>query len=654
MTTQLFNIAKRLLPRISQTELIALRSGTVSLDREIMEGWVNIKNFSKLENKKTDYLTNELINICEDLQHEKIFDGKVNKKVLDNLSKNKAFSYIIKEKYNGLELPVETQSRILVKLSSINPALGVTVMVPNSLGPGELLQHYGTEEQKNKYLPKLSSGEYIPCFGLTGPKNGSDAGGLGMDMGTIIHKDGKTFIKTTLNKRYITLAPISNLIGIAIKVEDPDNLLNSGEEGITVVLLEKDKYPELDTSNFHNPLDVGFPNGTLKGDLLIDLEDVIGGPDNVGGGWKMLMECLAAGRGVSLPASSLGACLASAYGITGYTELRTQFKIPLNKMQGVQEKLFKIVYNTMLIDNSIRLTNALLDSGAKPSVLSAIMKEQTTERGKDVIMNAMDIHAGSAICQGENNFVSKFYKAGPIGITVEGSNTLTRSLIIFGQGLNKSHPHISDIVQSLQSDNRVDFSSHFNKMVGFTTKQFIKSSFSKVINKINYKDSLSINTLMFSNLCNIVALMGGQLKREQIISGLMADLFSQIYMGYGVIYNREKYNLDPRLYHLCLSELSNESRETFLKLQQHLPTHLWLLTKISCPVPEYRHITPDDMEYMSNVVWKNKDVNQYIQEQIYTRDNVLGKIKSAMNEEYATKKSELINDIISVGEFKNL
>ena len=598
MSKLLFNTAKRLLPRISETELIALRSGTVSIDREIMSGKVNTLNLFKLKNKKANYLDNELIDMCSKLQHESVFDGKINQKVLDTLNKNKAFSYIIKKQYDGLELPVETQSRILVKLSSINPALGVTVMVPNSLGPGELLQHYGTEAQKNKYLPKLSNGEYMPCFGLTGPKNGSDAGGRGLDVGEVIEVNGVKKIRVTLDKRYITLAPIANLIGIAINVVDPNEILSEGRVGITVALLEKDKYTNLDNSNYHNPLDVGFPNGTLKGTIDIDMEDVIGGPDNVGEGWKMLMECLAAGRGVSLPASSLGACLATTYGITGYTELRTQFKIPLNKMQGVQEKLFKIVYNTMLIDNSVRLTNAILDSGAKPSVLSAIMKEQTTERGKDVIINAMDIHAGSAICQGENNFISKFYKAGPIGITVEGSNTLTRSLIIFGQGLNKSHPHISDIVTSLQGANRTDFNTNIRKMIGFTTKQFIKSFLSKLIHKIDVRSDLSINTLMFSNLCNIVALMGGKLKQEQVISGLMADLFSQTYMGYGVVYNKKKYNLDERLYNICLAELSNESRQTYLKLQTHLPLHLRILSSISCPVPNYTHITPADMNYL--------------------------------------------------------
>lgn len=651
MTKYLFNIAKRLLPKISQTEMIALRSGTVSIDREIMSGKVNLKDLFSLTNQKDDYLNNELLDMCLKLQHEEVFNGEINKKLLDNLNKNKAFSYIIKKEYGGLDLPVETQSNILVKLSSINPALGVTVMVPNSLGPGELLQHYGTKKQKETYLPKLASGEYIPCFGLTGPNNGSDAGGKGLDIGEIVEINGKKKIRVTLNKRYITLAPIANLIGLAINVEDPNNKLKIGTEGITVALLEKEKYPDLNNSYYHNPLDVGFPNGTLKGEIYIDLEDVIGGPDNIGQGWKMLMECLAAGRGVSLPASSLGACLATSYGITGYSDLRKQFKIPLNKMQGVQEKLFKIVYNTLLIDNSIRLTNAILDSGEKPSVISAIMKQQTTERGKDVIINAMDVHAGSAICLGENNFISKFYRAGPIGITVEGSNTLTRSLIIFGQGLNKSHPYISDIVESLQNNNRKEFTYNFNNMLGFTLKRFLYSLTAKLTNRLNLNNSLTNNTIMFSNLSNIISLMGGSLKKEQVISGLMADLFSQLYMGYSVLYNREKYSLDEKMYKICLDELSNESNKTFLELKKHLPFHLRLLVNVSCPVPIKNTITTSELEYMSNLIWTNNRVNNYISEQIYTEDNVLGKIKNAMNEKDLSIKEILIDDIVSVGEF---
>lgn len=645
----IFRLAKKILPKISQTEMIALKSGTVSIDRHIMNGRVPTTFFNNLENKQDDYLK-FVDNICKKTQFDKIYDGTLNHNTMKVLKDYKCFSYIIDSKYSGLDLNVESQSRALVKLSSVNPGIAVTVMVPNSLGPGELLQHYGTKEQKKRYLPGLANGTYIPCFGLTGPYNGSDAAGP-LDEGTVFEKDGKLLINVTLNKRYITLAPISNLIGVAIRVRDPKKLLKTGVEGITVALLEKSLYDNLNNNRYHKPMDAGFPNGTLKGTININVDDVIGGRDKIGHGWKMLMECLSAGRGVSLPASSLGACLATSYGITGYASLRKQFNIPIIKMEGVTEKLYEAVYNTMLIDFGIRFTNAILDSGEKPSVISAMMKQQTTERGKRVIINGMDVHGGSGICQGPNNFISKFYTAGPIGITVEGSNVLTRSLIIFGQGLNKSHPHISDVVEAIQNDNVSEFNTHFRKMLTHMSKCFVRSCFTNVVPVTDTRTQLKNNTIMFSNLSNIVCLMGGKLKSSQIISGHMADLFSQLYLGYAILYHWEKYNLDHLTYNICLSELNREFNNTFKLLKENLPKGLGLLVKLSCREPKYNILLSNDKRYLSNVIWSKKDVKQYIEEQIYTTDNILGKIKQAMDTSDSNEKISLIDEIISVGEY---
>ena len=302
---KIFSLSKKLLPRISETEMIALRSGTVSIDRNIMANTVSLFNFNNLKNTyDKNYIDNEIPRICKSNENNKVYEnGIFNQDLHQEIKNTKAFSFIIDKKYNGHNFNVETQSRNLVKLASVDPALGVTVMVPNSLGPGELLQHYGTEEQKDKYLPKLATGDYIPCFGLTGPDNGSDAAGK-IDTGKVIIKDGKKYIQVSVNKRYITLAPISNLVGLAFNLEDPDNLLENGKEGITVALLEKG-HPGLKQETYHNPLNAGFPNGTVKGDLLIELDQIIGGEKNCGEGWKMLMECLATGRAISLPSSAL-------------------------------------------------------------------------------------------------------------------------------------------------------------------------------------------------------------------------------------------------------------------------------------------------------------------------------------------------------------
>jgi len=649
----MFRLARRILPKISETEMIALKSGTVSIDRHIMEGQVPNNFMDNLENKTDSYLDN-IDNICSKTGDEVVFkNGKLNDKIMNILKEYSCFSYIIDKKYGGLELSVESQSRALVKLASVNPSVAVTVMVPNSLGPGELLQHYGTEEQKERYLPGLASGEYIPCFGLTGPKNGSDAAGP-LDEGKVIKENGELYIDVTLNKRYITLAPISNLVGVAIRVKDPDNLLESGREGITVALLEKENYNNLKNDTHHNPLNAGFPNGTLKGTVKIKIDDVIGGREKVGHGWKMLMECLAAGRGVSLPASSLGACLSTSYGITGYSNLRKQFNIPIIRMQGVYEKLHKVMYNTLIIDFGIRFTNAILDSGAKPSVISAIMKQQTTERGKDVIINSMDIHGGSGICEGPNNFISKFYGAGPIGITVEGSNVLTRSLIIFGQGLNKSHPHISSVVQSIQDNNKGEFYKHMGSMMKHTLSLFGRSIFTNLLPFTDSDKHLKNNIIMFANLSNIISLMGGELKRSQIISGHMADMFSQLYLGQAILYHQKKYNLDPLMYHICKCELNREFYNSFLKLKEvELPLHIELLIRISCRNPNYNLLFTNDQLYMAGLIWRNDNVKEYIQDQIYIEDNILGKINRAMKTEDRDERERLIDDIISVGEYEN-
>ena len=401
MYKQIFNGIKKIIPKISETELIALRSGTTSIDREIFQGYVNVTKIKQIAqvNKFDD---NKIKELYRKYQNEHVFPTDKTDEIMKFLGKNKFWSFIISEKYGGTNLSVKELSSVLTKITSFNPSLGVIAMVPNSLGPGELLLHYGTEQQKDKYLPGLANGDYIPCFGLTGPNNGSDAAGP-IDKGTVILKDGRTVIEVEINKRYITLAPVSNLIGLAFKLEDPDNLLKKGKEGITVALIENN-HQGLVKETYHNPLNTGFPNGTLKGKFHIEIDQIIGGEENCGHGWKMLMECLAAGRGICLPATALASSKVATYGIFNYAKHRKQFNLPLIQMQGVQDKLIDMLFNTWLIQCSVDLTNAILDSGEKPAVISAIMKQQTTDRAREVLNYGMDIHAGSSICLGENNF----------------------------------------------------------------------------------------------------------------------------------------------------------------------------------------------------------------------------------------------------------
>ena len=311
---RLFNFVKNKIPRISATELIALRSGNTSLDRQILEGNVKFPEKFKYINKFPESRLNNLLN---EFDNTKVYPNNNNNKWINRLAKDKFFSFLIDEKYGGIKLSVNELSDLLTKVASVDPALGVITMVPNSLGPGELLTHYGTEEQKNYYLPKLANGDFIPCFGLTGPNNGSDATGS-IDKGYVVNENGQLKIKVNLNKRYITLAPVANLMGIAFDLEDPDNLLE--KSGITVALVKRD-HAGLIQETHHNPMNAGFPNGTIKGEFYIELDQIIGGPENIGNGWQMLMDCLSAGRGISLPATANASSKVATFGIMNYIKV---------------------------------------------------------------------------------------------------------------------------------------------------------------------------------------------------------------------------------------------------------------------------------------------------------------------------------------------
>ena len=307
---RIFKFAKSKVPKISPTELTALRSGNTSLDRQILQGKAKLPRLTKLPYRVPFGMLDDLF---EKWDNSPVYPNKDNNKWVQYLAKNKFFSFLISEKYGGIKLSVSELSDILTKIASVDPALGVATMVPNSLGPGELIGLYGTDEQKEYFLPKLANGDFIPCFGLTGPNNGSDATGS-IDTGIVVEKDGKKMIKLKLNKRYITLAPVANLMGIAFNLEDPQNLL--GKTGVSLALVKRE-HEGLIQETHHNPMNAGFPNGTIKGTIYIELDQIIGGSDNIGEGWKMLMECLSAGRGVSLPATANASSKVAAIAVAG-------------------------------------------------------------------------------------------------------------------------------------------------------------------------------------------------------------------------------------------------------------------------------------------------------------------------------------------------
>jgi acyl-CoA dehydrogenase len=643
MYRPLFNFVKRRIPRISDTEMIALQSGDTSVDRSILQGKIGYPMaFDGNIHKFKEDTTNQLL---RSFDGSRIYPNENNNHWIQRLAKEKYFSFLIDEKYGGVKLSVNELSNLLTKIASVDPALGVATMVPNSLGPGELLTIYGTTEQKDHYLPKLANGEMIPCFGLTGPNNGSDATGT-IDKGVFIRdKEDNLKIKVNLNKRYITLAPVANLMGIAFELEDPENLM--GKSGITVALVERD-HPGLIQSTHHNPLDVGFPNGTIKGEITLDVEQVIGGEENIGKGWKMLMECLSAGRGVSLPATANASSKVATFGLFHYIKARQQFRMSLAEMEAIQEKFVNMVVQTWIIQSSVDMTNDILDEGKSPAVISAIMKQQTTERARMVLNDAMDIQAGSAICKGPNNFLEKFYKSAPIGITVEGSNTLTRSLIIFAQGLNKSHPHIFPLLTSILENNIDEFRIHFNALVVHSFSLYVQSLGWGIMVR---ESSLEHELVRFATLTNFVALKGGALKKEQMLAGDMADQFSNLYLAICVQYYQTKTNSSHVLTNYIIQQLIMENRKIMNRVIDNLGTERFLLqhlkSKDSSPLYE-------EKRKMFQEIMNNPSILHEIKQHIFIENNILEDLE---NTSVALKEgnvdTDLRNKVIQVGEFEN-
>ena len=635
----LFNFVKRKIPKISDTELIALRSGDVSIDRQILEGQVKLPKKGIYNEIFPKDKLDDLLNKFDNTQ---VYPNDNNNKWIEQLAKEGFFSLIISEKYGGIKLSVNELSKVLTQITSVDPALGVVAMVPNSLGPGELITKYGTQQQKDYYLPRLAKGEYIPCFGLTGPQNGSDATGS-IDEGILnlnVDNPKNKHIDVEINKRYITLAPVASLIGLAFRVNDKHNL-NGGKGGVTLALLERDT-PGLEINTHHNPLNVGFPNGTLKGKIKIPTECIIGGEENIGEGWKMLMECLSAGRGVSLPATANASSKVACYGIFNYMKVRKQFKLSLSEMEAIQEKFNEMVYHTWIIQSSVDLMNDILDSGKSPAVLSAIMKQQCTERARIVLNHGMDIHAGSAICVGRNNFLEKFYRSAPIGITVEGSNTLTRSLIIFGQGLNKSHPHIFPILESILEYNFNDFKKHFNNMLLDITILYCDSFF--------FTRTLDSQIKQYALLTNFVALKGGTLKREQMISGEMADIFSNLYLALSVKYYHENNNASSKLTNYIIEKLINENQQKINTVVENLGPEKYLLMHLKGKV---RNRNYKEERALFKEIMNNENIMKEIKKNIYIPENSIindfSLIEEFKNDE--KKAKEIESRIINVGEY---
>jgi len=683
-----FRIIKRILPKISATEKAALNSGSVSIDGDIFSGNVDINKLvskydAKLKNEEKEFLSNETNKLCEMIDNDKIEKKQdLTLDTWDYIKKNKFMGLVIQKKYDGLEFSPHAHSLIVEKIASRNIASAVSVMVPNSLGPGELLHQYGTDEQKKYFLPKLASGKYIPCFGLTTENSGSDAASM-LDSGIVVVENGILGISVTFSKRYITLAPIANVIGLAFKLVDPNKLLTKGKEGITLAILEKEKFKDIEIGNRHNPLNIGFMNGTIRGrNIFIPMDSVIGGEEKCGFGWNMLMESLGEGRGISLPAMSVATAKLCTFGVGGYARLRKQFNIPIAEMEGVKEKLAVIAGINYKLLAAQHLFNAILINKEKPPVISAIMKYKFTEYGRISVNNGMDIIGGAGICKGPMNFLASSYVATPVAITVEGSNTLTRSLIIFGQGLNRSHPHLLNIITNIETNDKETFHKNFIKIIKHTLENLIKSLYYSLYLKLFKRNSnndiekyceihLNRHVANFAFTANIALLMGGKIKTAEYISGRYADILADIYMSYACLWfykkNKDVKDIDKLLeYSIC--DYSKNIETNMNKIFDNFPIYIMgrLMKYTTYTFGNYYNYNNDKIiTEVSNIITKPTELrnlltdNLFISKDVNNRLSQIGKgIELFDDKKYDHENISLINEItqkiIKVDEYEKL
>ena len=554
----LLKIFRKVLPQISQTEQEALDAGTVWWDGDLFSGqpdWQKLLGYPKSTLSATEqaFLDNETEQLCAMLDDWDITHVRQDlpPAVWQFIKDKGFFGMIIPKEYGGLQFSALAHSAVVTKIASRSTTAAVTVMVPNSLGPAELLLHYGTAPQKEKYLRRLAQGQEVPCFALTGPFAGSDAGAI-PDFGIVCYGEfnGQQKVlglRLTWEKRYITLSPVATLLGLAFKLYDPEKLIGAEtNRGITLALIPTDT-PGVQVGRRHFPLNSAFQNGPTQGkDVFIPMDYIIGGTPYIGQGWRMLMECLAAGRSISLPASATGAAKLAARTCGAYCRVRKQFRVSIGNFEGVEEALARIAGNVYMMDAARTLTTVALDLGEKPSVISAIVKYHCTERARAVVNDAMDVHGGKGICMGPSNYLGRGYQQTPIGITVEGANILTRSMIIFGQGAIRSHPFVLKEIHAAHDIDRkrglYNFDAALFSHLTFSLSNAVRALVFGITrghgivvpdgaSTHRYYQQLTRYAAAFALAADVAMLvLGGSLKRREKISARLGDVLSLLYL----------------------------------------------------------------------------------------------------------------------------
>ncbi len=630
ISNRVLKIFRKILPQVSQTEQEALDAGTVWWDGDLFSGkpdWNKLLAYPKpqLSAEEQAFLAGPAEQLCAMLDEWHITRelNDLPPEVWRFIKDNGFFGMIIPKQYGGHGFSALAHSAVVMKIGSRSGTAAVTVMVPNSLGPAELLLHYGTEEQKNHYLPRLAKGLEVPCFALTGPNAGSDAGAI-PDSGIVCRgefngQQGVLGMRVTWEKRYITLGPVATLLGLAFKLHDPDGLLGSEQDlGITLALIPTNT-PGVIIGRRHFPLDAAFQNGPNSGkDVFIPMEWVIGGREGVGYGWRMLMNCLAAGRSISLPATATGAAKLAARTSGAYGRVRVQFNTPIGRFEGVEEALARIGGNTYMMDAARVMTAGAVDLGEKPSVISAIVKYHLTERSRQAINDAMDVHGGKGICMGPSNYLARTYQQTPVGITVEGANILTRSMMIFGQGAIRCHPYVLKEIQAANDSNTARAALEFDQTLmghvafsagnslrsllhGLTGASLADAPSNAAPELQHYYRQLSRFSAAFALVADISMLaLGGALKRKEKLSARLGDMLSLLYLCSATLKRFEddgRPAADLPLLHWSIQDALYHLQQAFDGLLDNFPNRIaaWTLRLLVFPLGKPYSPPTDDL-----------------------------------------------------------
>ncbi len=687
ITSRVVGLIKKLglLPKISETEKIALTSGTVWVDGELFSGNPNFKTifnqqYPSLSVEEQNFIDNqveEVCKMCSDYRVQQLKD--LPPEVWQYLKDNKFFGMIIPKEFGGLGFSAFGHSSVIQKLSSRSAPLAITAMVPNSLGPAELLMQYGTEEQKNYYLPRLADGRELPCFAVTETMAGSDATSISSNGVLFRDNDGEIKIRLNWSKRYITLGAYATIIGLAFQLKDPEKLIGENIDiGITCALIPNN-LEGVKQGRRHDPLATPFVNSPINGEnVIIDLSRVIGGKSNLGKGWKMIMECLSVGRGISLPSTSAGASKLVARVVANYSILRKQFGTSIGKFEGIEEVSSKIISRNYILEALRSFTAGAVDIGAKPAVISAIAKYHATELFRKNINDGMDILGGRAIIRGSRNLLANAYLSTPISITVEGANIMTRSLIQFGQGAIMSHPFAYREIIALEQNNLVDFDKVFFAHIGHLFSNLSRSIVLSITrgrshrplfkDKIGkYEQKIAWCSATFAFLVDIaLAKFGGNLKRKEKLNGRFGDALSAMYLAVAVL---KKYDYDGRniqeqdVVEMALKELMSSAQIAIEGIYENLFSgvykkiffifSLWSrVNQFSCPIDDNlthrvaKKLIADD-DYLRNKIGEGIFVSKDKNDNLGRLENCLElyrKSKDARSKiELAIKNQDLPN-----------